>query len=114
MSSHHLSGLAAWLVQRLSAVYMGLFVVAVVILFATSPAYDYAGWVALLSQPLVAVVTTMFFLALLLHAWVGLRDVILDYAGQSASMRLLCLSLLGGWLIALGIWGIRIMTKVMI
>ena len=114
MSVHNLSGLTAWLVQRLSAVYMGLFVVALVILFATSPAYDYTAWHALLSQPLVTIVTTMFFLALLLHAWVGIRDVILDYAGQSPSMRLLLLTLLGGWLIALGLWVMRIMIKVMI
>jgi hypothetical protein len=43
-----------------------------------------------------------------------MRDVILDYAGQLPSMRLLLLSLLGGWLIALGIWVMRIMIKVMV
>ena len=113
MSQHHLSGLAAWLVQRLSAVYMGLFILAMGILLLTTPNIDYARWYALFSQPLLAITTTMFFLALLLHAWVGMRDVILDYAGQSPSMRLLLLSLLGGWLIAMGIWVTRIMVMVM-
>ncbi len=114
MTSHHLSGLTAWLVQRLSAIYMGLFTLAVAGILLTTPDFDYAGWRALLAQPLVAITTSMFFLSLLLHAWVGLRDVILDYAGQSPPMRLLLLSLLGGWLIAQGIWVMRIMVKVMV
>jgi succinate dehydrogenase / fumarate reductase membrane anchor subunit len=113
MSHHHLSGLAAWLVQRLSAVYMGLFIVVMATIWAGNPELDFVRWHGLFSQPLIAIATTMFFLALLLHAWVGIRDVILDYAGQSPSMRLLLLSLLGAWLIALGIWVTRIMMMVM-
>ncbi len=113
MSHHHLSGLAAWLVQRLSAVYMGLFILAMGAFLLTTPNLDYARWHALFSQPLLGITTTMFFLALLLHGWVGMRNVILDYSGQSPSMRLLLLSLLGGWLIALGIWVTRIMVMVM-
>jgi succinate dehydrogenase / fumarate reductase membrane anchor subunit len=114
MSQHHLSGLAAWLVQRLSAVYMGLFVVTMAVILLSDPEINYLRWRGLFAQPLIAIASTMFFLALLLHAWVGMRDVILDYAGQSPALRLLLLSLLGGWLIALGIWVIRIMMMVMV
>jgi succinate dehydrogenase / fumarate reductase membrane anchor subunit len=110
MSQPHLSGLTAWLVQRLSAVYMGLFVMVLAVMLLTGPPIDYLRWHGLFAHSAFAIATTMFFLALLLHAWVGMRDVILDYAGQSPSLRLLFLSLLGGWLIALGIWGIRIMV----
>lgn len=112
--SHHLSGLAAWLVQRLSAIYMGFYVVVMALLLCSSGELDYTAWRALFSQPLLSIATTMFFLALLLHAWVGMRDVILDYAGQLPALRLLLLSLLGAWLIALGIWVFRIMLTVMV
>ncbi|MDH5784770.1 MAG: succinate dehydrogenase, hydrophobic membrane anchor protein [Chromatiales bacterium] len=114
MSSHHLSGLTAWLVQRLSAVYMALFVVAMTAVVVSHPGYDYASWRALFAQPLVAVTTSIFFISLLLHIWVGIRDIILDYVGGSPSMRLLLLSLLGVWLIAMGIWIVRIMLRVML
>ncbi len=114
MSTHHLSGLAAWLVQRLSAIYMVLFTVVIGGAVLIIPEFDYALWLALFAQPVVAVATTIFFLSLLLHSWVGIRDVILDYAGQSPSMRLLLLSLLGIWLIGLGVWVIRIMLRVML
>ena len=114
MSHHHLSGLSAWLVQRLSAVYMGLFIIALGAVLLSSDNLDYAHWRALFAQPLLCIAPPMFFLSLLLHAWVGMRDVILDYAGQAPSLRLLLLSLLGAWLIALGIWVIRIMMMVMV
>ena len=94
MSSHHLSGLTAWLVQRLSAVYMALFILAVVGAVFFGHDIDYHSWRGLFMNPMIAITTTMFFLALLLHTWVGIRDVILDYAGQSPPMRLLLLSLL--------------------
>lgn len=114
MSLYPLSGLSAWLVQRLSAVYLALYLLAAVMVLTTTPQLDYSRWRGLFTQPLPAIATTMFFLALLLHAWVGVRDVILDYAGQSPGLRLLLLSLLGGWLIALGVWVFRIMLTVMV
>ena len=114
MSSHHLSGLTAWLVQRLSAVYMAFFTVVVGGAVLIIPEFDFELWRALFAQPLVAIATTIFFLSLLLHAWVGGRDVILDYAGQFPAARLLLLSLLGIWLIGLGVWVIRIMLRVML
>lgn len=114
MSHHHLSGLAAWLVQRLSAIYMVLFLLIMGGVLVVGPEIDYVRWRGLFSQSLPAISTTVFFLALLLHMWVGVRDVILDYAGQQPILRLGLLMLLGGWLIAMGIWVVRIMFGVMV
>jgi succinate dehydrogenase / fumarate reductase membrane anchor subunit len=113
MSSHHLSGLTAWLVQRLSAVFMLLYLLAMGVSLSCGPAMDYEAWVAFINQPLVTIPSAMFLLAFLLHAWVGIRDVILDYAGQLPMLRLLLLSLLGGWLIALGLWAAFITIRVL-
>lgn len=108
--NQHLSGLPAWLVQRLSAAYMVMYSMLVLGWWLFAPVPDYSAWRSLFSHPLYSVTSAMFFLALLLHAWVGVRDVILDYAGQTAALRLLLLSLLGGWLIALGFWCTRILV----
>ncbi|MGM0594581.1 MAG: succinate dehydrogenase, hydrophobic membrane anchor protein [Pseudomonadota bacterium] len=108
--NQHLSGLPAWLVQRLSALYMLLFtaVAGGWLLWLPLPS-DYPGWRALMANPVVGIATAMFVLALLLHAWVGVRDVILDYAGHHPWWRLGLLGLLGGWLIALALWSVRIL-----
>lgn len=108
--SQYLSGLPAWLVQRLSALYLVLFTLAAMIWWWVTPPLDYAAWRALIASPVSGVAITMAFLALLLHSWVGIRDVILDYAGRNAGIRLLLLALLGGWLIAQAVWLVRLLV----
>lgn len=109
--NHLLSGLQAWLVQRLSAVYMAIFTLATVITLLMVPISGYQDWLALMSQPLVAGACALFVIALLLHAWIGIRDVILDYV-TNLGIRLLLLSLLGAWLMLLALWAIRILLRV--
>ncbi len=104
-----LSGLTAWLVQRLSALYLLFFSLLVGYWLISTPQLDFSTWRALFAQPVVAITSAMFILALLLHLWVGVRDVILDYAGHFAGIRLILLALLGAWLIALGIWSTGIL-----
>lgn len=112
--NQQLSGLPAWLVQRLSAVYMVLYSIMVLAYWMIDPPLDYPAWRGLFAHPVVLITTAMFLLALLLHVWVGVRDVILDYAGRFPSVRLLLLTLLGGWLIAMGLWGLRIVLRGML
>lgn len=109
--SNVLSGLSAWLVQRLSAVYLMFFTLLVFAWVINEPTVTFSIWHALFAHPVVAIATAMFILALLLHIWVGVRDVILDYAGHFAALRLTLLALLGAWLIVLGIWSATILLK---
>jgi succinate dehydrogenase / fumarate reductase, membrane anchor subunit len=109
--SNVLSGLSAWLVQRLSAIYLLLYTLLALVWLVNTPTITFPLWYGLFAQPLVAIATAMFMLALLMHIWVGVRDVILDYAGHFAGLRLTLLALLGAWLIVLGIWSATILLK---
>lgn len=83
------SGLAAWWVQRLSAVYMLAFLVFLLATFVFDPLHDYAQWRGWVGRPAIKLALATFFAALLPHMWVGLRDVLLDYAKPPAVQRLL-------------------------
>jgi succinate dehydrogenase / fumarate reductase, membrane anchor subunit len=107
--SNVLSGLSAWLVQRLSAVYLLLFTLLAFAWVITVQTVTFPIWYALFAHPVVVIASAMFILALLLHIWVGVRDVILDYAGHFAALRLTLLALLGAWLIVLAIWSATIL-----
>jgi len=102
------TGLRAWLVQRVSAVYMLLFIVFFLLHFVIDPPHSYPAWHAWMMSPSVSVISGVFFVALLAHAWVGLRDVIMDYI-HPVAVRVCVLALLGVGLAATGIWIIQIL-----
>ena len=74
-----ISGLRAWLLQRLSALVMLAYLVAALLRLAADPPQGHAQWQALMHTPAVSLATLLAFGALLLHAWVGARDVLMDY-----------------------------------
>ena len=102
------TGLRAWLVQRVSAVYMMFFIVFLLAHFVIDPPHSYQAWHGWMVSSSVSIVTAVFFAALLAHAWVGLRDVILDYI-HPVAFRVGLLVLLGFGLTALGVWVMRIL-----
>ena len=104
-------GLKAWLVQRLTAVYMAVFIIFTVIIMLFSPPQNYQQWIAWLSHPAVNAASGLFILSLLLHAWVGLRDVIMDYVKPFA-LRAGLFSLLIIALAGCGLWSLRMLLKV--
>lgn len=98
-----MSGLSAWLVQRISALYLGVFILYALARLTMAESWSYATWSGWLASPLNAVTLWLAALALLLHAWVGGRDVLLDYV-HPLGLRVVMLTALAGWLLGSGIW----------
>ena len=103
-----LSGLLAWLVQRLSAVFMLGFIVFMLVHFLLDPPHSYEAWRGWIAGTGVSVAAVLFVAAVLIHAWVGLRDVTLDYVAPLAA-RIASLSLIALALLTLGAWAVRIL-----
>lgn len=102
------SGLRAWLVQRVSAVYMLFFIVFVLGHFILDPPQSYLAWHGWMMSPGISIAASIFFAALLAHAWVGVRDVIMDYVHPIAVRVLVLVSLALG-LTGVGAWVIRML-----
>lgn len=81
-----LSGLRAWTLQRLSAIYLLGFVAVLAWRLVAEPVDDHAAWVALWRGPWMASAALLAVASLGVHAWVGARDVVLDYV-RPASAR---------------------------
>ena len=72
-------GLRDWLAQRITAVIMAIYsVIAVVVVLSGKP-INYAVWRDLFSQGWMRVATLLFMVSLAWHAWVGVRDILMDY-----------------------------------
>jgi succinate dehydrogenase / fumarate reductase membrane anchor subunit len=102
------TGLRAWLLQRASAVYMLAFIAFLLAHFLLDPPRSYAAWHGWMTAPGVGIAACVFFAALLLHAWVGVRDVLMDYV-HPAALRVGALALLALGLSATGAWVLRIL-----
>jgi succinate dehydrogenase / fumarate reductase, membrane anchor subunit len=72
-------GLRPWLLQRLTAVVMGLYTVVLVASLLVHPIGSQAELRALFAGGFFRVATLLAFTALLYHAWVGLCDIFMDY-----------------------------------
>ena len=106
--SRRAHGLRAWLLQRFSAVYIALFFLFVLTRFWRQPIQDYQAWHAWLADPLINLSTGLFILALLIHAWVGIRDVVMDYV-RHTGLRVSLMALVALTLLGTGLWSLRVL-----
>lgn len=113
MSSPGLQGLRPWIIQRISALFIALFVIYIfLVLLLNNPlnSHDWASWVA---TPYNNISIALFLIAVLWHAWIGIRDIILDYIPNIVG-RLLVLTLVGSTLVGSGLWGFKALFMVVI
>jgi succinate dehydrogenase / fumarate reductase membrane anchor subunit len=109
--SRQASGLRAWVLQRITAMYIGLFGMLALGVFLFAPPENFAAWRGLLATPLVSILVALFFAALLLHAWVGIRDVLIDYV-HPLGARVTLLSLFAIGLVGCGLWAAQVLFLV--
>lgn len=109
MSRH--TGLRPWMLQRVSAVYLGIYSVYLFWHFTLHAPADFISWQTWVAATPVSVGAALFFLALLLHVWIGLRDILMDYVRNTAA-RLIANALLLLTLSAWGLWALRILARV--
>ncbi len=104
--SRQASGLRAWALQRITAIYLGLYVIYLLLHAISGGVAGYEGWRAWVTEPWVAIGLLLFVVALLIHAWVGIRDVLIDYV-HPLGIRVLLLSLFAIGFIASGLWVVQ-------
>ena len=80
-------GVGDWLLQRLTAVVMAAYTVVFLACVLMQPPAGYDGWKAMFSGTFFRLATMLFFAALLYHAWIGMRDILMDYV-HPTGMRL--------------------------
>ncbi|MFZ2540684.1 MAG: succinate dehydrogenase, hydrophobic membrane anchor protein [Gallionella sp.] len=101
-------GLLDWLIQRITAVVMVLYSVALVSYLLLQPNLGYDVWTALFSSQAVRTFTLLFLLSLFYHAWIGMRDIVMDYF-KPADARLLIHVLVILALLLYVIWSVQIL-----
>ena len=105
-------GLRDWLLQRLTAVVMLVYTIALVAVLIRHAPGTYAEWQTIFAGRFFRPFTLLFFIALLYHAWVGMRDIVMDYVkptGLRLTLETAVAVTLAFYLIwtASTLWGVR-------
>jgi succinate dehydrogenase / fumarate reductase, membrane anchor subunit len=93
-------GVIDWLAQRVTGVVMAAYTLIVAIALRQGAGASYASWHAFMSAGLMRFVTFLFIVSLCWHAWVGIRDIWMDYiqpAGIKLALHVLTLLALVGY-----------------
>ena len=97
-----------WLAQRVTAVVMLLFSIVFLGFFMVKGSVSYADWRDLFHSQLFRILAQLVFLSLFYHAWIGIRDVLMDYI-QPAGIRLTAEVLAVFYLAACTIWSVSVL-----
>ena len=72
-------GVGNWLVQRFTALVMAVYTVLAGVYVCWSAPASYAEWKALFASGFFRLATMLFLASLVWHAWIGMRDILVDY-----------------------------------
>ena len=104
-------GLRDWAIQRVSAIIMAVYSLALITYLIFHPGLAYSEWRAIFAMTSIKVATILFLLSLMFHAWIGMWTIFTDYVKPfviRAILNVLVLIMLFGCFI----WGILILWSV--
>ena len=96
-------GMRTWLLQRLSAVYIAVYSLTLLFWLLSHMPVSYTTWTGYFSHLAILIATIIFYAAVFVHAWVGVRDILIDYINPT-SIRFVLLTTLAFFLIVMSLW----------
>ena len=102
-------GLKDWLAQRVTALVMIVYTVIFLVALGRGTV-SYASWKALFAQEWMRFATLLFVASVLIHAWVGVRNVWMDYI-KHTGLRLALQIVTILWLVGCAGWAMQILWR---
>ncbi len=103
-------GMRDWLSQRITATLMALFTVVLLAQLLMPGALDYYRWSAIFAAQWMKVLTFVVIVSLAWHAWVGVRDILMDYV-KLMGMRLALQVATLVWLVGCAGWAVQVLWR---
>ena len=104
-------GLRDWLSQRVTATLMALFTLAVIVQVLLPGEMGYDKWSGIFAHQWMKVLTFVVIVSLLVHVWVGMRDILMDYV-KAVGARLALQVATIVWLVGCAGWAIQVLWRV--
>ena len=93
-------GLKDWIAQRATAVIMAVYSVLIAAVLLVVRPGTFEAWQGIFAHGLIKFLTFLFMVSLFYHAWIGVRDIWMDYVkptGLRLSLPVLTVTALVGY-----------------
>ena len=103
-------GMRDWLSQRVTAGLMALFTIVLLVQVLFGWPLGYVRWAAIFASQWMKVLTFVVIVALAWHAWVGVRDIWMDYV-KPVGTRLVLQVFTIVWLVGCAGWATQVLWR---
>lgn len=93
-------GLKDWIAQRATAVIMAVYTLILLAALLIVGPGSFEAWHGLFANGFMKFMTFLFFMSLFYHAWIGVRDILMDYiwfTGPRLALMVVVLAVLVGY-----------------
>ena len=103
-------GFGGWLAQRVTGGVMAVFTIVLLVQLLWPGPLGYDRWAAIFSAQWMKVLTFVVIVSLAYHAWVGMRDIWMDYV-KPVAIRLTLHLLTIVWLVGCAGWAVQVLWR---
>ena len=103
-------GLRDWLAQRITGAIMAVYSLILVFVLVSERTLTYGVWKNVFTTGWMRIATLLFVVSLAWHAWVGVRDILMDYIkhdGLRLALQVFTVLLLASYVV----WAIEILWR---
>jgi succinate dehydrogenase / fumarate reductase membrane anchor subunit len=104
-------GLKDWVVQRATAIIMAIYSVIFFAVMVVAGPDSFAAWHGVFANGFMKFATFLFFVSLFYHAWIGIRDIWMDYI-KPDGLRLLLMIATAAALVGYAGWAAQILWRI--
>jgi succinate dehydrogenase / fumarate reductase membrane anchor subunit len=103
-------GLKDWIIQRATAIIMALYTVLFLAVVGAVGPDTFEAWRGIFAGGFMKFMTFLFFISLFYHAWIGVRDIWMDYA-KPDGLRLILMIATAAVLVGYAGWAVQILWR---
>ena len=103
-------GMRDWLSQRATATLMAIFTVVLLVQLLLPGPLGYDRWAGIFAAQWMKLLTFVVIVSLAWHAWVGMRDVLMDYVKPVGARLVLQVGTIVWLLSCLG-WAVQVLWR---
>lgn len=103
-------GLKDWIVQRATAIIMAVYTVIFGLVLVIVAPDSFAAWRGIFANGFMKFASFLFLVSLFWHAWIGVRDIWMDYI-KPDGLRLLLMIATAAALVGYAGWAVQILWR---